>query len=396
MGHGVAQSGIDGAEVLSHHVDAEALGLNGHDGHQFVEGHRDVGAVVPRPAVGHPEEALKTHDVVEAHDAGDAHVAPERFAKLTVGALAHPFGVGGWRPPTLTVPGHGIGRSSDGETGHPLVGVAPDVVTVGVHPHGNVQLEGLSPLGEASRELVHLLIDDPLGEEVVTHSSGVDVVPTKQSRSSGRRPRAKVTSHGLSGRAESGEVVHLGMLHHVGAQTLLVEGHELTLGRRPGLNDVALRVKGRGRIHPLTVSPGAAGLGSVRVTHQVLGGRRVLEKLHLIEGDVAVVPESPRHRPIGRGLEVVGTEGGQEGQGRHHARPPGGDQGGEGVEVGDVPRSPGTFRVKGEDRRLDRDGAPVVGEAVGSGPQWTNNQCRPRGTLSGHHAEAVVSDAQSR
>ncbi len=271
--HGLAQVGFDGAQVLTDDVDPESLRLDRDDGQEFLEGHRHVDAFVRRRSLGDPEESLQSHDVVDAHDTRDAHVEAQRLTEHRVRVVATVLGVRWWRPPGLALNRELVRRCADRHRRHVLFGVAPHVVAEGMHPDGDVQFQGLTALGEPRRQVGHLDVDDPLGQHVVAHDRRIDVVPAQQSALGRRRPAVKVESEAFTGGAEPGVVVHVGVIHQERLQSALVAGDELALGRRPRLDDVALRRERRRPVDDAVDDPRGPTLGCVGLVHEVLGRR---------------------------------------------------------------------------------------------------------------------------
>ena len=310
--------------------------------------------------------------------------------------VATAIGVGRWRAPVLTTLGQFVRGRADRHRRHVLVAMAPHVVAVRVDPDGEVQLERLAPLGHVRGQCPHLLVDDPLGDHVVAHQRGVDVVPAQQAAARRRGPTPPVEPELLTRGPKPGVVVHVGAREHEGLHGVLHLGHIVTARRHPGLDDAALGLEGRRAVHLAVDDPPGSTFGREGLGHEALGDRRAREVGDPVEGDPTVAPERPAHRTVGARLEGVGPEGREQRQGRHDARVVSRDQSGELVQVADVASPPGALRVEREHRRLDREGPPVPREAAPGPVQRANDDRRPERPAPEHQVQVVVADPQRR
>ena len=134
----------------------------------------------------------------------------------------------------------------------------------------------------------------------------------------------------------------------------------------------------------------------VGLVHQRLRGEGAREEFDLVQSDPPVIPEPSTHRSIRTRLEVVGSKGREQRQGRDHRGALVGDESRKFVQVPDVAGAPRALRMQREDRRLDRIRSPIAREAVRCAAQRTHEQRRPDDASSHDDAELVITHAHGR
>ena len=187
---------------------------------------------------------------------------------------------------------------------------------------------------------------DPLGIDVVALVAGIDVAPSEQAPTKGRRPVVPIDPETICRGPKARVLDQVGAFEHEIAQ-----GCFSTCSRPPDRSRHCTQGcplgRGDGRtIHDPVLHPLGATLGSLSARAENACSRRPGVFRHTLNVDPAFVPEAATHRQVRARFERLRPEAGQQGEGRDHAGLLLGGKAGELVQVAQVTGSPAARRVQ--------------------------------------------------
>ena len=110
---------------------------------------------------------MKTHNVIDTNEPCAAKVISQECDDVLVPIQAHRFGIHGRKTPILTFREYRIRRGSAGNVRYKELPIPPDIITVGMQSERNIEIKRLTAFTCLIRKPSKLLLNDPLGVEMI-------------------------------------------------------------------------------------------------------------------------------------------------------------------------------------------------------------------------------------
>ena len=320
-GHGSAHVRRDHAEILAHDHGVGTSRLEREDRVHLVRPVSDVHAVVAVHPVGHHEQPMQSHDVVDSDHPGQAQEVAQARDRVPITVPPDPLRRQRGEAPVLAPGEERIGRGAGRDPIEERAPLAPHVVTGGVHAEREVEVQAGAAPSRLSRRPLELLRGHPLRVEVIASGAFARLrIHRRQPISFGRRPCTPRPAVALASCPEPRVVLHRGV-----APDERLEGLPAPPRGREEERGQHLQHASFGRHRPPVVDERLVEerfeLGTNRAGGQHRSG--FLTALHLRDrGQVHVqlVPEQPAGRRVGTRIERLVQEGRQQRQ-RGHSLP---------------------------------------------------------------------------